>query len=273
MKRVALVGFNSKTMPFHKDAPEDCEIWTLNHAWKYDIPKIDRLFEIHKPEHRRNSNVITKEHDEWLAREHKFPVYTIPRNKEIPSSVAYPYEQIAQDFCGGLLAGEKEQRVFTSTFDYMLALAIYEGFEEIYIYGFAMQGDGEYKYQRDGLAYWLGFANAKGYKVIQHEKSTTFRPKIYHEGGQMIARQVIEHHRLTHKDMVKKLEAEFQQNQGAYSVMINLHKQGKVTDEALKNQESKLWQTAENLSIAKGAEQGLAMLLNDHDTEKDNGDN
>lgn len=274
MKRVALVGFNSKTMSFHKSAPDGCEIWSLNHAWKYDIPRVDRLFEIHKPEHRKNSNKITKQHDDWLQERHSFPIYTIPKLDYIPASKAYPYEQVVDKFCGGLLAGDKVQKVFTSTFDYMMALAIYEGFDEIYIYGFAMDGDSEYRFQRDGLAYWFGFATAKGIKVIQHEKSTTLRPKVYHEGGQMIGRQIAEHHRITHEEQVRKLENKLATKQGAYGVLSSLHQKGKVTDEAVQNAQQELWQTAEELAIARGAAGAIAMLIKDHDTEgNNNGDN
>ncbi|MCP4278457.1 MAG: hypothetical protein GY776_00430, partial [Alteromonas sp.] len=89
MKQVALVGFNRKTMDFHTKAPKGAEVWTVNHAWKYDIPKIDRLFEIHAPEHRINSNPISIEHDNWLKEKHGFPIYTLPETYEyIPSSVA-----------------------------------------------------------------------------------------------------------------------------------------------------------------------------------------
>ncbi len=274
MKQVALVGFNRKTMDFHTKAPKGAEVWTVNHAWKYDIPVIDRLFEIHAPEHRINSNPISIEHDNWLKEKHGFPIYTLPETYEyIPSSVAYPFDEIATEYCGTLLAGDKVQRVFTSSFDYMLALAIYEGFDEIYIYGFAMRGDGEYGYQRDGLAYWMGYAGAKGIKVIQHEKSNLLRPKVYHLGGQMIGRQVVEHHKITHDEQIKLLEVDMNKKLGALEVMKSLMEKGTVKPEAFYSQQDKLWQAAENLAIARGASGAIQMLLDDHDTEATNGDN
>ena len=66
----------------------------------------------------------------------------------------------------------------------MIAMALYEGFNPIYLYGFAMAGDREHGYQRDGFCYWAGYANAMGVDVIQVKESTLFRPKVYHLGGQ-----------------------------------------------------------------------------------------
>jgi|SaaInlV_200m_DNA_2_1039689.scaffolds.fasta_scaffold04062_6 hypothetical protein len=274
MKTVALVGFNKTTMKYHTKAPKGAEVWTVNHAWKYDIPKIDRLFEIHLPEHRLTSNIITKEHDVWLSKEHDFPIYTLPSTYEkIPSSVAYPYDEIVAEHCGNLLAGDKVQKVFTSSFDYMLALAIHEGFKNIYIYGFAMRGNSEYGYQRDGLAYWLGYANARGIKIIQHAKSTLLRPKVYHKGSQMISRQMAEHHIQTHEEQVKRLENQLAEKQGALGVLISLHQNKKVSDNVVQKAQTDYWQIAENLQIARGAVGAVKMLLDDHDTEGLNGDN
>lgn len=266
MKTVALVGFNKATMKFHTGV--DAPVWTINHAWKYDIPRIDRLFEIHLPEHRKTSNKITKDHDNWLSQKHDFPIYTLPGTyEEIPSSVAYPFDEIAQEHCGGLLAGDKVQHVFTSSFDYMLALAIHEGYKKIYLFGFAMRGDSEYGYQRDGLAYWIGYANAKGIEIIQHEKSVLLRPKVYHLGGQMIGRQVVEHHKETHEEQVKLLSDEVNKQIGALELMQHMNDAGKFSDKAVQIQREKVWAAAESVAVARGAVGAMQMLLSELDTK------
>ena len=230
MKPVALVGFQQATMRQHLSAPEDAEIWTLNYAWCHRIPKINRLFEIHAPDDRMNGEEISKEHDDWLQERHMFPIYTLPGTYEkIPSSVAYPWDEVTERFCGHLLVEDKVLKVFTSTFDYMIALALFEGFNPIYLYGFAMAGDREHGYQRDGFCYWSGYGNAMGVDVIQVKESTLLRPKVYHLGGQMYSVRTIMLHRDKCEKRIVELEKELLEQRGAI----------KVIDEILKEEQPK----------------------------------
>lgn len=52
-----------------------------------------------------------------------------------------------------------------SSIAYMMAYAIYTGAKEINIFGVDMEHDSEYVGQRPCLAYWIGFAKAKGVNV------------------------------------------------------------------------------------------------------------
>jgi len=69
---------------------------------------------------------------------------------------AFPIDDIKKTF---------DSDYFTSSIAYMIAYAIYTGAKEINIYGVDMEQDSEYRYQRPCLAYWLGFAKAKGIKT------------------------------------------------------------------------------------------------------------
>jgi len=49
---------------------------------------------------------------------------------------------------------------------WMLGMAIYEGFEEIHLYGIHMACDDEWVMQKDGCEYYIGLARGRGIKVF-----------------------------------------------------------------------------------------------------------
>lgn len=59
---------------------------------------------------------------------------------------------------------------FSSTVDYAIALALYEGQTEIDLYGVNMANHGEYSYQKPGADFWCGVAIGVGAKVRIHGK-------------------------------------------------------------------------------------------------------
>ena len=75
--------------------------------------------------------------------------------EELPESVFYPVEKIVEVF----------GPYFSSTISWLIALAIYEGCDELGLWGVDMIGEGEYNYQRAGCEHYLGIAKGKGIKV------------------------------------------------------------------------------------------------------------
>lgn len=172
-KKVAIVGCSdSKNLAPFND--QSFEIWGVNNLF-YHIPRYDRWFEIHS---------IKKEGEQWYRRGNidlkvgKFdwstefrgqnvnkyvgdlskltcPIYMQNKWDEIPTSEPYPLQAIKDTFGG----------YFTNTVSYMLALAIYEGFEEIHVYGVDMAVSTEYYWQRPSCEYFLGIAIGRGIKV------------------------------------------------------------------------------------------------------------
>ena len=63
----------------------------------------------------------------------------------------------------------------------LMALAIWEGYEEIRLYGIVMGHKTEYARQRPGLKYWIGFARARGISVWAPEITQLTKP-IYRYG-------------------------------------------------------------------------------------------
>jgi len=199
MKSVALLGGADTTRGAVKDSTAD-EIWTANWSYLYDyVPRIDRLFEMHPiwvyGDTDKDEWIKPARHWKWLqAGEKGYPIYMLMDRPEVPSCVRYPIEDITLDVFGTrLLRGDEPSDFYSSSADYMLAMAIYEGFDKIELYGIEMGSSTEYRYQREGAAYFIGVATGRGITVQRQTNSIVMKNKKYgYEGGQMIFRQDLE---------------------------------------------------------------------------------
>lgn len=219
MREVALVGFAPGTRDLWKTLPESVEIWTLNWAWKHGIERISRLFELHDPVSLRNYAVLgeetEREHVRWLMETHSFPIYTL-HPAEYPMRVAYPLEGIVSTLFG------KRPAYLTSSFAYMLAMAIFEGVDRIYVYGFEMSRTSEYMYQKAGAEYLLGLAMGRGVEIVLPEQTNLLVSGLYGMGGQAIGRQSLEHAVMTYREMERKTEHELSAIKGAIKALSQL---------------------------------------------------
>lgn len=161
MKKVAIVGF----APSWREAPwtdEDTEIWCLNEMYRIagEVKEFraTRWFEIHN---RNSKSKSTEEHQKWL-KECSVPIYMWQKYDDIPNSVRFPKDEII-----GFLQEKGYQGAcyFTNSISWMVALAIYEGFEEIQLWGVDMATDSEWGYQRPSCEYFIGLAEGMGIKV------------------------------------------------------------------------------------------------------------
>jgi hypothetical protein len=147
-KKVALVGTSSsrKLAPYDNS---DWECWGLN---EIDQERAERWFEIHelKASNRREKL--------WLKK-CKQPIYMVKKYAQIPMAVRYPFEKV--------LSVPGARMYFTCTFAYQIALAIYEGFEEIGLYGVNLPTGSprERTVERACTEWWLGLAEGKGIKI------------------------------------------------------------------------------------------------------------
>ena len=146
-KKVAIIGCGTGR-DFAPYDDKEWECWGLNEV---DQKRADRWFEIHE------LKASTKEEIEWLKK-CKVPIYMCKTHKKIPMSVCYPLSQIMAEF---------NCLYFTCTFAYQIALAIYEKFEVIGIFGVNLP----YGSPRERLVetpcteYWLGIAAGKGIEI------------------------------------------------------------------------------------------------------------
>ena len=165
-KKVAIVGFAPSSMQdvqVHFGDP-DWEIWPLNQlymAFPAIVAHSTRWFQIH-PRTQYDTALRDHSHHQWMSEQKTFPIYMQQKQPDIPMSVEYPKEFVANQF----------RRYFTNSISWMVATAIVEtleawqhgmdGFEEISIYGvdMAMGGPGsEYSFERPSVEYFMGIVD------------------------------------------------------------------------------------------------------------------
>ena len=159
MKTGCIVGMAPTTSHLFIHEPLGIEVWGLNqgHALftQEAMARFTRWFQVHPYEEMAARQLPELHHLDFLQQA-QIPVYMEEVHPSIPNSVRYPCEAIGEMTGGTYL---------TSAPSFMLALAIYEGFELIKVYGIDMATATEYQDQRPCFEFLLGFAIAKGIKV------------------------------------------------------------------------------------------------------------
>jgi len=178
-KTVAIVGGDWTTGSW---APwGGIAVWGINelhgYPW-YKVEGVSRWFQLHHKES------FTREHHlnhwEWLQEEHPFPIYMQQVYDDVPSSVKYPLREIQKELIGNFYRGEeKMEKLFTSTMSYEVALALYEGYERIELFGISLVLGGEYAHQREALAFWNGKADGMGVEVWMPEECALLMAPLY----------------------------------------------------------------------------------------------
>jgi len=162
IKQVAIVG----TAMTFKDAPysdPSWEIWGVNDHWNL-VPRATRWFESQDEEH---CSKTACGHDKSMMRMDWFkkcpiPLYMNLHYDSAPMSIRYPLKQIKKWMSDMDTQGDN---YFTNTVTYMIALALYEGFDRVHLYGVDMAVGGEYEKQRPSCEFWLGIAKGLGIEL------------------------------------------------------------------------------------------------------------
>lgn len=207
MKTVALVGMATTTRDFAPWDDEDIEIWTLNESpakrFEY-VKRISRHFQLHpKWNYDRDTNQNDPEHPDWLRAQKGFPIYMQEVDPDVPMSVRYPWEEVCEHFKIDPV-GPDHWKEFTSTFPYMLALAHYEGFERIEVYGFEMGSETEYAYQRSSAHLFLG--------ILRGLYLATGKPEIYIPDGSKLLGYGMERYAYDMRLSLNPMEIEIDRN-------------------------------------------------------------
>jgi hypothetical protein len=115
-----------------------------------------RWFDLHPLPYIKSS----RPHAYAWYREQTKPIYLIEPDPSIPAAIVYPRAEIQEAFA----SNGTPENFFNSSMDWMMALAIHEGFECIQLWGYRMDR-GEYHYQHPGMHYWIGMARGRGIEV------------------------------------------------------------------------------------------------------------
>lgn len=197
IRTIAIYGFAPETRGLIWESEAD-EIWSVNWAYRYDIPRIDRLFDVHLPELLRAEKIKEyRDHWEWLQEPHDFPIYMVEQMPEVPASVAYPVDELSDDIFRHMITGANDDSddYWVSGISYAFGMAIHEGVDRIELYGCEMRKSSEVMYQRDGMALLAGIAMGRGIDVWRPEGSDFLNAKRYgFEASQMVSRASLEEH-------------------------------------------------------------------------------
>lgn len=161
MKAVALIGGR---LGQSKDLPDpSMEWWSLNSVYRHIGDQVaaccSRWFELHNPAWLKKEKSLK----EYIAKLNGYgmPVYTWKRWPLLTRNRIYPKRAVERLVPHG--------RYHCGSFDWMLALAIHEGFKQIHLYGVDLGPvDGEPVSARCSLEYWAGVAEGRGIPVVAH---------------------------------------------------------------------------------------------------------
>ncbi len=177
-KTVAIIGSHPRTREDFDFSRRDCDIWTFNEVLGSEkdtwCSYSDAVFQIHKSVIWRSAtNRNDPKHYEWLKSGDTPIVYMQDVYDDVPNSVKYPIDEILEAYPRGY---------FTSSVALALALAIYQGYERMEIYGVEMETSTEYGHQRNAVSYWIGFAEGLGIEVDMHSTGFFESPLYGYEG-------------------------------------------------------------------------------------------
>jgi hypothetical protein len=153
VRKLAIVGAEEQTRHLAPYEDESFDIWVFNEWANAEwCKRWTACIQIHLPKVYKGKNEKDPHHWEWLQKEHGKPIYMIDADPLVPSSVKYPLKEIIEKY---------STRYFRATICYAIALALYQGYDEIHIWGVELKSHAEYRTQRDCFIYWNGVAHGK----------------------------------------------------------------------------------------------------------------
>lgn len=159
-RRVVILGSAGPSNRWANELTDDIELWGTNLTHRFLTRPCQRYFQMHHRMHNAESGHPPGhfgrplDHEEFL-RTCGIPVIMQEQDALIPTSEAYPLAEISARFAP----------YFTSTIPYMIAMALYEGVDEIGLLGIYLSSSVEYREHRPCVEYWLGIARALGVNV------------------------------------------------------------------------------------------------------------
>jgi len=181
LRSLAIVGSHPDT---RDNAPFDdpnFEILLFNEAPQQEhiYKRWDTCLQIHKPEvYASETNWVNKDHWKWLQQDHgpDKRIFMQEVDPRVPNSVRYPLDEVLS------LVPYKYLR---SSPALALALAIYLGYKDIWLYGSDLSSNTEYHYQAVNYAFWIGFAHGYGVNLHMECWKSEFNQPIYGYEGEL----------------------------------------------------------------------------------------
>ena len=167
--KVALVGTAPSSRMLAPFNDPSWTIWGCSPGNQNTLPRVDAWFELHKNLHWPENAHYGLPYIEWLKRL-TIPVYMQDQGY-VPNAVIYPKDEMVNKF---------GKDYFTSSFSWMMALAIHMGASEIALFGIDMASRDEYIIQRPGFYFFRYVAQQQGIKVWAPNESDIMQsPGLY----------------------------------------------------------------------------------------------
>lgn len=171
-KTVRLYG-TARNLRHTPPCPRDVEVWLANGPATISLRlrrSIDdewtRFFNLHSKAHIMGTYPSGWHYYQRNAKGR--PVYLQKADPEVPTSVAFPRKELQQFFA----TAKGPMRYFTCTVTWLIALAIYEGFERIELWGFELSDKprSTHTFERPCFAYWVQRARDHGITVSYQDE-------------------------------------------------------------------------------------------------------
>lgn len=186
-KKLAIVGSHDQTRSLAPYRDESYDIWVFNEAAQNDwCIRWTACFQMHKPEvYQSLNNVNNRDHWNWLQKCHGRRVIWMQDYDEfVPCSRRYPLNEIIDMFPAAQPV--PGNTFLTSTAAMALALALYQGYEHIEVYGVHLDSNTEYASQQACWLYWAGVARAiLGDHFVLRSGEHLFKARVYGYDGEI----------------------------------------------------------------------------------------
>jgi hypothetical protein len=163
--KVALIGTAPSSRMLAPFSDPSWTIWACSPGNMGILPRVDAWFEVHGnllwPENKHYGEPYLN----WL-RQQTFPIY-MQNQQFVPNATSLPYKELVREF---------GPYFFTSSFAWMMALAMHKGAKEIALYGIDMASRDEYILQRPGAYYFFERAKERGIKMTAPYESDIMQP-------------------------------------------------------------------------------------------------
>jgi hypothetical protein len=167
--KIAIIGTAPSSRSLAPVNDPSWTIWACSAGNQGMLPRVDAWFEIH-------SNLLWPEHEHFgkpyieCLNQQKFPIY-MQDNSQVARAIPYPKDEIVAEF---------GRYFFTSSFAWMMALAIKMGAKEIGLWGVDMASRDEYILQRSGGHFFIQEAVRRGIIVhVPKESDLAQPPALY----------------------------------------------------------------------------------------------
>ena len=171
MKTVRIYGSagNVREAPSRTPDEKHIEIWLSNSTTTVllrcprAINEWTRWFNFHSKQHMLGT--YPSAYTYYQTKAEGRPIYLLKAQSDVPTSVAFPREKIQAAFA----TVKGPNRYFTCTVCWLIAFAIFEGFERIELWGFELRDTkpgSAFAWERPCFAYWVKQAKDRGIEVF-----------------------------------------------------------------------------------------------------------